>query len=212
MRVPIEITIHFLVKRFLDAFLSLLALVVSAPVFTVIAVLIKLESQGPVFIRQERVGLKGRRFELLKFRSMYVEPDEILDREYVFKILNKVLDPKSRHVMDPRMTPLGRFLQLTFLVELPQLINVLKGDMSLVGPIPLTPYEWERYYGRIRERLKAKPGVTGIGQILSSLPMYEDEQLREAELEYIRHPSILKDLRLILASARVVLFGRGVGP
>jgi len=161
-----------ILKRFMDVIGSIFGLLVFSPLFLIIPLLIKLSSKGPVFFKQQRVGQFGKKFTFLKFRSMYINNDSTHHREYVTKLIKgdnncaqtKDVGEKSpvyKMKSDPRITPIGRYLRRSSLDELPQFLNVLTGDMSLVGPRPPIPYEFEKYEPWHRDRLlKMKPGIT----------------------------------------------------
>lgn len=193
-------------KRFGDVVASLILLIVLSPLLAAIAALIKLDSRGPVFFRQIRVGQFGRTFELYKFRSMYPEAEalkaELLDENQMpggilFKMRN-----------DPRVTRLGRILRRYSIDELPQLINVLKGEMSMVGPRPAVPSEVGQYTLSARRRLDVKPGITCIWQVSgrSELPFAKQVEL---DVDYIDAQSAWLDLKLIARTVPTVLQGRG---
>ncbi|MBM3303309.1 MAG: sugar transferase, partial [Deltaproteobacteria bacterium] len=165
-----------LVKRIIDVALSLFVCVFFLPVFLLIALLIRKDSPGPVIFRQKRVGRKGREFTILKFRTMYVDADR-----YSFC-------PKDSS--DPRITPVGRYLRKTSLDELPQFFNVLRGEMSIVGPRPEMPFIVEKYNPLHRERLEVKPGITGLWQISADRQMEIHENI-DYDLYYIQNFSIL---------------------
>ena len=194
----------------MDVVLSALALVLLAPLFAVVAIMIKLDSRGPVFFRQARVGAGDRRFSIYKFRTMALDAD---DRKAEFAHLNTHAlnggDPRLFKIVgDPRVTRAGRFLRRYFLDELPQLINVLKGDMSLVGPRPLIPEEDRHVEGPERRRLQMRPGMTGLWQVLghSAIPF---EQMVALDCEYVATWSLRGDVRLLLRTVPVVLSGGG---
>jgi exopolysaccharide biosynthesis polyprenyl glycosylphosphotransferase len=177
------------VKRIIDVVFSLLVLLFFLPVFLAIGVLIKQDSPGPVVFRQRRVGKKGKEFTIYKFRTMYVEAPK-----YSFC-------PKNSE--DPRITPVGRFLRKTSLDELPQFLNVLKGEMSLVGPRPEMPFIVAQYNSLHRERLSVKPGLTGLWQISADRQMEIHENI-DYDLYYMENFSILLDVAII---ARTVIHG-----
>lgn len=181
-------------KRIFDFVISLILLILLIPVFVAIAIAIKIDSEGPVFFIQERVGKDGKIFRVIKFRTMYKD------------VPKYSLSP--RHKGDPRITRVGRFLRRWSLDELPQLINVLKGDMSLVGPRPEMPQIVEEYEPWQRERLRVKPGITGIWQILGrkDLPLEKNIQY---DLVYIKNRSFLLDLIIILKTIPLVIKGKG---
>ncbi|WP_298836695.1 WecB/TagA/CpsF family glycosyltransferase [uncultured Roseobacter sp.] len=192
-------------QRGLDAMLTGTALVALALPMMVVAMLIRLDSKGPALFRQTRIGRDGKPFEMLKFRSMQTDAEarradllQTSDREGVCF--------KSRN--DPRVTRIGRFLRRTSLDELPQLINVLRGDMSLVGPRPALPEEVAAYPGHARGRLKTRPGITGIWQVSGRASIGFDKMI-DMDLAYVRSRSILLDLMLIALTFRAVVSGRG---
>lgn len=181
-------------KYWLDLLGSILLLVVLSPLWLFIYWGIKLTSPGPVILRQNRVGLKEFPFTIYKFRTMY--QDELLYADGP-----TVID-------DPRVTPFGRFLRRTSLDELPQLINVLRGEMSLVGPRPEMPYKVEHYNDWQRKRFAVKPGLTGLWQILGRKDLPLDQNL-EYDFYYINNQSLLLDLEILIRTPAVVLFGKG---
>ena len=197
-----------LVKRASDIILAALALVVLAPVWLLVALLIKLDSRGPVFYRQERVGMDGRIFLFNKFRTMLVGADDQQHREYQRKYISGQPDtnlgdtarPVYKLHTDPRVTRVGRALRRLSLDELPQLLNVLRGDMSIVGPRPPIPYEVEAYALRHRKRLDMKPGLTGLWQVSGRNRLSFEEMVR-LDLFYIENWSLLLDLKIILPHA-----------
>jgi exopolysaccharide biosynthesis polyprenyl glycosylphosphotransferase len=185
-----------ILKRALDVSLASIGLVVLMPLFVAIAVAIKLDSRGPVFFRQVRIGAGGRPFRMLKFRTMVADAD---DRKPAFAHLNKHAngDPRMFKIHDdPRVTRVGRFLRTYSLDEFPQLFNVLCGHMSLVGPRPLIPEEDRHVNGWRRKRLQLKPGMTGLWQVLGrdGIPFEEMVQL---DYRYVTYWSVTTDLKLI---------------
>jgi lipopolysaccharide/colanic/teichoic acid biosynthesis glycosyltransferase len=205
-------------KRAIDLVGSSLGLVLGAPLFLLIALAIKLSSRGPVLFRQVRVGQFGAPFVFLKFRSMYVGNDANIHREYVKALISgqaekMTLSGKANAVYkltrDPRVTRIGACLRKTSLDELPQLFNVLMGDMSLVGPRPAIPYEVESYRSWHRRRvLDAKPGLTGLWQVSGRSRVTFDEMVR-LDLRYAMARSLWLDLKIILQTPRAILFGDG---
>jgi len=190
-----------------------LLLVALSPVLAAIALAIKLTSKGPVFFRQERVGLYGKRFTFLKFRSMYANCSERNHQEYIEAFISGQQEEESPSVFkltdDPRVTPIGSFLRKTSLDELPQFINVLKGDMSLVGPRPPIPYELGLYDVWHRGRLMVvKPGITGLWQVEGRSSTTFDNMVR-LDLRYIRQWSLWLDIKILLKTPWVVLTCRG---
>jgi len=205
-------------KRAIDVVLSLVGLVTLLPLLLLIALLVKLTSRGPVLFRQQRVGRFGVPFTFLKFRSMYINNDPSIHREYVAKLISgnaDVAQPGNakaatyKIINDPRITPLGRFLRKSSLDELPQLVNVLKGDMSLVGPRPPLPYEFDRYRTWHKRRVvEVKPGITGLWQVMGRSRTTFDEMVR-LDLRYVRSWSLGLDFRILLETPRAVLSAEG---
>ena len=207
------------IKRLMDVTLSLVALVLSSPIFVIIAALIKFDSKGPVFFRQKRVGKYGKTFTFLKFRSMFVNNDPSIHREYVKKLIvasengAKATDPLKQEVFkiqdDPRITRVGRFIRKTSLDEIPQFLNVLKGEMSLVGPRPPIPYELENYDLWHRRRvLGMKPGITGVWQVEGRSKTTFNEMVR-MDIFYVTNWSLWLDLKLLIKTPLVVLTSKG---
>ena len=202
------------VKKLMDMFGSLFALVCLSPLLLIIAAAIKYTSEGPVFFKQERMGLNGGTFTFLKFRSMYTDCDSERHKEYIKKYIGEGKDGNDapgvyKICNDPRITPLGRFLRKTSLDELPQFINVLKGDMSLVGPRPPIPYEIELYDIWHRRRLlSVKPGITGLWQVTGRSSTTFDEMVR-LDLRYINSWSLWLDIKLLFKTPWVILTGKG---
>jgi len=192
-------------KRLIDIVISASLLILSAPLFLVIAIAIKLDSEGPVFYVQERCGLNGRIFPMLKFRSMVVGADKMKEE---LRLFNEMSGPVFKMKDDPRVTRVGRWLRKTSLDELPQLINVLKGDMSLVGPRPPLPEEVKQYERWQMRRLSVKPGITCIWQISGRNEIDFDEWVR-LDLYYIDHWSLSLDLKILIRTIPAVITGRG---
>jgi exopolysaccharide biosynthesis polyprenyl glycosylphosphotransferase len=212
--------IPLFIKRGLDIAGSLFGLVILSPVFLTVALGIKLTSKGPVLFKQDRVGQWGKTFTFLKFRSMYVNSDESSHKEYVTKFITqgngtspaggrKGGEVVYKMTSDRRVTPLGNILRKTSLDELPQFINVLKGEMSLVGPRPPIPYECEMYDIWHRTRVLAmKPGITGLWQVEGRSQRTFDEMVR-LDLKYIGGWSIWLDLKIIVKTPWVMVSGNG---
>jgi exopolysaccharide biosynthesis polyprenyl glycosylphosphotransferase len=202
------------VKRASDLFIATLALVALSPLWLLIALLIKLDSRGPVFYKQERVGMDGRIFLFYKFRSMQVGSDDATHREYQRAYISghteSNLGDEDRPVFklrtDQRITRVGALLRKTSLDELPQLFNVLRGDMSIVGPRPPIPYEVENYQVWHRKRLDMKPGITGLWQVSGRNRIPFDEMVR-MDLYYIENWSLLLDIKIILQTLPVMWRG-----
>ena len=200
------VRMSYLLKRFLDVVLSLAALTALLPLFLVLAILIKLTSPGPVFFVQVRVGRFGRPFSFYKFRSMYVDAEQ---RKAELLKLNQSADGvifKMKN--DPRITPVGRILRKTSMDELPQFLNVLFGDMSLVGPRPPVPSEVREYSLEARKRLNVRPGLTCLWQVSgrSDIPFKEQVSL---DKQYISSRSLRQDLLILLRTVPAILSGRG---
>jgi exopolysaccharide biosynthesis polyprenyl glycosylphosphotransferase len=192
-------------KRTMDIVGALTVLVLTAPLFAVIALAVKLDSRGPVFFRQERIGLWGRRFRLVKFRTMAVDAEERRD-----ELLAESKDPGWLLLdHDPRVTRVGRFLRHWSLDELPQLWNVLKGEMSLVGPRPLIDSEDRQLDGWRRSRIDLVPGLTGLWQVLGRTSLPFEEMIRLDYL-YVTNWSLWTDVRLMLRTVPAVVLRRGV--
>lgn len=204
------------IKRAIDILGSLAALVFLSPVFLIVAIAIKTTSKGPVFFRQHRSGQFGISFRMLKFRSMYANSNSNPHKEYVRRLIAGVADKHPSNgdgrgvyklTRDPRITAVGAFLRRTSLDELPQLINVLKGDMSLVGPRPPIDYEVERYELWHRRRLmEAKPGITGLWQVGGRNRIAFDDMVR-LDLLYARNWSPWLDLKILLRTPKAVIEG-----
>jgi lipopolysaccharide/colanic/teichoic acid biosynthesis glycosyltransferase len=205
--------LHSAGKRMVDILLSSLALVLSLPVFLLVAAAVKLSSKGPVLFRQERIGQRGKRFTFLKFRSMHERNQSMIHEQYVRKLISGSLGVPLNGVFkiqnDPRVTRVGRFLRKTSLDELPQFWNVLIGDMSLVGPRPPLPYEVEVYDIWHRRRvLEAKPGITGLWQVTGRSRTCFDDMVR-LDLHYTQSSSLWLDMKILLQTPRAVLAGDG---
>lgn len=202
------------VKSFLDITISASALIVLSPIFFLTAAAVKATSRGPVFFRQKRIGLNGKSFEMLKFRSMYVNCAADSHKKYIAKYIREqekaAVEPGIfKLTNDKRITPIGQFLRRSSLDELPQLINVLTGEMSLVGPRPPLDYECEMYDIWHRRRLLAcKPGITGLWQVTGRSRTTFDEMVR-LDLKYIKEWSLWLDLKILLETPRAVLSGKG---
>jgi exopolysaccharide biosynthesis polyprenyl glycosylphosphotransferase len=192
-------------KRLLDIFGSLFLILLLSPVMLVIAALVKLTSKGPVFYTSKRIGRMGRTFDFYKFRSMYLDADarlaEVLDK-------NEKDGPIFKMHDDPRITRLGRFLRRTSLDELPQLFNVFRGDMSLVGPRPPLPHEVEKYDEYAMERLSVRPGMTCYWQIMGRSNLSFTEWM-ELDHKYLEEMSVFTDLKILLKTPIAVIKGDG---
>ena len=193
------------VKRVIDGVGSALLLVLLSPILLLVSLLIKLDSSGPVFFRQERVGLQGRAFNVVKFRSMCVDAEDQLDE---LLEQNEINGHAFKLADDPRITRVGRFLRRASLDELPQLINVLRGEMSLVGPRPPLPREVANYDVWHRRRLSMKPGMTGLWQVRARHTPEFDHWV-EQDLEYIDSWSLWLDIKIIARTVPAMLSGTG---
>lgn len=192
-------------KRALDVILGSLLLVAALPAIAVAAVLVKLDSPGPVFHRAVRVGRGGRKFTFLKLRSMQRDAEELRG---LLLHLNEAQGPAFKLTNDPRVTRVGRLLRKTSLDELPQLLHVVEGHMSLVGPRPPFPEEVERYEPWMLRRLAVRPGLTCLWQIRGRSDLSFDEWMR-LDLEYVDRLSFGLDLRILLLTVPAVISGRG---
>lgn len=199
-------TRHDAVKRALDIVLASLGLVATLPIWLGIVLAIKANSPGPAIFTQERVGQRGRRFRFHKFRSMYVDAESRLNEVLAH---NETDGPVFKMRNDPRVTRVGAFLRRTSLDELPQLINVLKGEMSLVGPRPFPAYHLESFDGEFRRlRQRVLPGLTGLWQV-SERSDGDIAVQRSLDTYYIRNWSIWQDIYLLVATLRAVLLSKG---
>ena len=214
-----ENSVGQMAKRVLDVTLSMFALVVLSPLLLAIAVLVKLTSAGPILFRQERVGQYGMLFTFLKFRTMHVATDSAIHQQYVQRLITRANTdgsaavserrPIYKLISDPRITSFGRVLRRSSLDELPQLLNVLVGTMSLVGPRPPIPYEVEYYDTWHRARLLAvKPGITGLWQVGGRSRTTFDEMVR-LDMQYARTWSLWLDVKILLRTPRAVLSREG---
>ncbi len=210
--------VELLLKRVLDVAGSLTALVLLAPLMLAIALLVKLTSEGPILFRQQRVGRFGKRFTFLKFRSMRCSNDQAVHRAYMERFISGspeapdpagAAEPVFKLKNDARVTPIGRFIRRTSVDELPQFLNVLMGEMSLVGPRPPIPYEVDCYQLWHRRRLLAvKPGITGLWQVSGRSSVGFDNMVR-LDLKYARTWSLRLDLWILLKTPKAVLTGVG---
>lgn len=199
------------VKRTLDVTVATVLLLACLPLFVAIALLVRLSSPGPVFFRQQRLGRDGELFWFYKFRTMYADNDPSDHLAYYQQLVRGEAEPvggRYKLAYDRRVTPVGRRLRRFSLDELPQLINVINGDMSLVGPRPPIPYEMELYGPRELRRLSVKPGLTGMWQV-SGRSTLSFHQMVDLDLAYIQRWSIWLDLWILVQTPWAVLTGRG---
>jgi lipopolysaccharide/colanic/teichoic acid biosynthesis glycosyltransferase len=192
-------------KRYLDVSVILLAVPILVPLMVAVAILVRIVSEGPVFFRQERVGYLGRRFMCFKFRTMFVNADTTIHQGH----LNHLMDSDSPLVKmdtkgDPRIIPFGRLLRATGLDELPQLVNVLRGEMSLVGPRPCLPYEYEKYQEWQKERFSTLPGLTGLWQVGGKNKTTFTEMIC-LDIRYARTKTLWFDLMILLKTFPAVM-------
>lgn len=203
------------IKRAMDVVGSIFAMILLSPAFLLVAAAVKLSSKGPVLFKQQRLGQFGRPFTFLKFRSMKVNNDVKIHREFMKRVINGEYDGGDNRekgkvykmTNDPRITPIGRFLRRTSLDELPQFFNVLKGEMSLVGPRPPLAYECQEYDIWHRRRvLEVKPGITGLWQVKGRSRISFDDMVR-LDLQYVRTWSVWLDILILLKTPIAVLLG-----
>jgi exopolysaccharide biosynthesis polyprenyl glycosylphosphotransferase len=206
-------------KRVFDTIAVSVGLVVLAPLLLAIAVMVKLDSPGPVLYKQRRIGEHGREFIMYKFRSMRADADSSIHRTYVQRLIQEnvglaqVLGEGQTSLKmpnDPRITRLGRFIRKTSLDELPQLVNVLRGEMSLVGPRPDVPYAVEVYQDWYKRRFTCLPGMTGWWQVKGRNRVSFDEMVR-MDLYYIEHTSLWLDLKILCLTPLAMISGKGAG-
>ena len=194
--------VYFVIKRVIDIVLAAIGLLVFSPIMLIVVIAIKLEDfKGPVLFSQERVGQLGKIFKMYKFRSMYVDAEQRLQE---LQHLNEQTGPVFKIKDDPRITKVGKFIRKTSLDELPQLVNVLRGDMSIVGPRPALPREVKQYNAHQKQRLLVKPGITCIWQVSGRNNIGFDEWV-ELDLEYIKNQSLGLDIKLILQTIPALL-------
>ena len=205
-RVPLNDPVNAMVKRAVDIVGAIVGIVLFSPIMLIVAVLIKLTSPGPIIFCQERVGLHNRLFKMYKFRSMVTNAEELK------KKLAEETGQEDRFIFkmkdDPRITKVGHFIRKTSLDEFPQFYNVLKGDMSLVGPRPALPEEVARYGSLYSARLLVKPGITGPWQV-SGRSDLSQEQSEYLDVSYIENWSIAGDLAILAKTVMVIFTGRG---
>jgi lipopolysaccharide/colanic/teichoic acid biosynthesis glycosyltransferase len=216
---------YYYAKRITDIALAVLLLILLSPLMALIALLITLDSPGPALFVQTRVGARRRRsrkgkivweirkFRFLKFRSMYADADQSLHEQHIHAFVHGTLDASEEGAKfklkdDPRITGMGHILRRTSLDELPQLFNVLKGEMSLVGPRPVPTYEVAEYDQPHYERLAALPGITGLWQV-QGRGMSTFEEMIEMDIDYVRHSSLLSDIKIMFSTVAAVLAGDG---
>ena len=193
--------LYEVIKRIIDIVASFIGLILLSPLILIVSILIKLESKGEVIFKQKRVGLNGKEFYMYKFRSMVINAEELKEQ---LESQNEMSGPMFKIKDDPRITKVGKFIRKTSIDELPQLINVIKGDMSLVGPRPSLPKEVEKFEQWMMERLEVKPGLTCIWQI-SGRNNIDFEDWMKLDIKYVRERSFKLDMKLILKTVLVLL-------
>ena len=184
---------YLIAKRITDVLFSGIGLIILSPVFVIVAIAIKLDSKGPIFFKQDRVGKDEELFSMYKFRSMVVNAEEL---KKALENQNEMSGPMFKMKKDPRITRVGRFIRKTSIDELPQLVNVIKGDMSLVGPRPSLPKEVEQFEPWMKERLTVQPGITCFWQVMgrNSIPF---EEWMKLDVKYVRERHYFLDIKLI---------------
>lgn len=197
---------RMIIKRMMDIVGGSVGVFITLLVTPFVALAIKLESKGPVFFSQVRIGKNGRRFKMYKFRSMYINAEE---RKKELMAQNEVKGLMFKMDNDPRITKVGRFIRKTSIDELPQFFNVLKGDMSLVGTRPPTVDEFEQYNIYYRRRLSITPGLTGMWQVSGRSDIKDFDDVVKLDLKYIDEWSLRQDVKILIQTVGVVLFGKG---
>lgn len=197
---------RLLIKRCMDIAGALVGLLITAVMTPFVAAAIKIDSPGPVFFGQTRIGKNGRRFKIWKFRSMYIDAEE---RKKELEAQNEIKGLMFKMEDDPRITKVGRFLRKTSIDETPQFLNILAGDMSLVGTRPPTEDEFERYNGYYRRRMSITPGLTGMWQVSGRSDIQDFEEIVKLDLEYIDNWSLGLDIKILFMTVFAVLKGRG---
>lgn len=195
-------TSYYITKRIVDFLGALFGIIALSPLIIITAIAVKLDSKGPIFFAQKRVGQNGRILYMYKFRSMVTNAEELLHK---LKDKNEMTGPMFKMKNDPRITRVGKFIRKTSIDELPQLFNVLKGEMSLVGPRPNLPMEVEKFTERQKIKLLAKPGLTCYWQVMGRNNI-DFEEWMELDIKYVKERNLWIDIALILKTVRV-LFG-----
>ena len=197
---------RLIIKRLTDIVGGLVGLIITLILTPFIAIAIKVDSPGPVFFSQTRIGRNGRRFKIYKFRSMYIDAEE---RKKELEKENEMSGLMFKMTNDPRVTKVGEFIRKTSLDELPQFWNIVKGDMSLVGTRPPTEDEFNEYNQYYRRRISMTPGLTGLWQVSGRSDIEDFDEVVQLDLRYIDHWSLTLDLKIILQTIAVVFKGRG---
>ena len=203
--------IYLKIKLILDHFCSLIFLIIGFPLFLVIAVLVKLSSRGPIFFLHKRIGKNNKYFYCIKFRTMHPEADDILKNLLSKNEKIKTEFEKTQKLKkDPRITPIGKFLRKTSLDEIPQFLNVFKGEMSIVGPRPIVDLETKKYKNSLNKVLSVKPGITGLWQVSGRNNLSYKKRVFLDSL-YVKDINFLLDLRIIIRTVGVILFPNDKG-
>jgi exopolysaccharide biosynthesis polyprenyl glycosylphosphotransferase len=195
-------TLYLILKRVIDLLGAIFGLIITSPILIIVSLFIKFESKGPILFKQKRVGRNGHEFEIYKFRSMVTNAEELKEK---LKEKNEMSGPMFKMKDDPRITKVGRFIRRTSIDELPQLLNVFKGEMSLVGPRPSLPKEVKYFEGWMLERLFVKPGLTCYWQV-SGRNNIDFEDWMRLDIKYVRERNLWIDIKLIFKTIKV-LFG-----
>ena len=201
---PAAVSAYEIQKRILDVCLGTITLILFLPLIALVALLVRVTSPGPIIFRQRRLGLGGRTFWCYKFRSMVIDAEEQLRKSDALKEFEVNFKLKS----DPRITPLGKFLRKSSFDELPQLYNIIRGDISLVGPRPIVERELAKYGEYGPALLSVKPGLTGLWQAFGRSDISYDQRIA-LDMEYVRDRSMYLDLKILVVTVFVVLKGRG---
>ena len=195
-------SLYEIIKRTIDIVISSIALIILSPVFLVVGICIKLESKGPIFFSQKRVGLNGEEFNMFKLRSMVVNAEELKEK---LTSQNEMAGPMFKMKDDPRITNVGKFIRKTSIDELPQLFNILRGEMSLVGPRPSLPKEVKEFEPWMLKRLEVKPGLTCYWQVMGRNTIQFEDWMR-LDVKYVNERNLWIDIKLIFKTV-FVLFG-----
>ena len=201
-----KVKFYLFSKRVTDIFLSAIGLILLSPILLIVAIAIRIDSKGPIIFKQDRVGKDGKIFSMYKFRSMIVNAEELKAK---LETKNEMSGPMFKMKNDPRITKVGRFIRKTSLDELPQLWNVLKGDMSLVGTRPPTVDEYEKYTPEQKKRLSFKPGITGLWQVSGRSEITNFDDVVKLDVSYIDDWTIWSDIKILLKTVKVVLMKDG---
>ena len=197
---------YLFIKNLFDLLFSFLFLITFLPLFLIISLLIKLSSRGPIFFQQERIGKNNISFKCIKFRTMYPEAKDILENLLLKDlVLKREFEETHKIKNDPRITTIGKFLRKTSLDELPQFINVLKGEMSIIGPRPIVKDEKKKYGANFKKVSSMKPGITGLWQVSGRNNLTYKRRIM-LDINYVENYNLLMDLRILLRTFGVILF------